>query len=198
MANDPFEGMNGGFATGLQGFIAAAADAGFQIGIGSGYRSPERQAQLWQAALAKYGDPEIADNWVARPGKSNHGKGIAADLQFGNAGARQWAHANAARYGLHFPMSWEPWHIEPTGSAAFSERGAYTVPPNGQTHPQDMAPDPHDIGTQFGNMLAMIQGGMQPMGTEAMEAPTTTDAPTIDEETPDVANLAGIDEQMGV
>src|SRR5437763_3465386 len=38
----------------------------------SGYRSVEEQAWLWEGALAKYGDPEVACLWVARPGTSAH------------------------------------------------------------------------------------------------------------------------------
>src|SRR5690606_34092681 len=34
---------------------------------------------------------------------------------------RDWVHQNAANYGLRFPMSWEPWHIEPA-------RGTTVVP----------------------------------------------------------------------
>lgn len=103
-------GLNPSFETALNQLIA---DSNGKISISSGYRSPERQAQLWEEALQKYGDPEIADNWVARPGKSNHGRGIAADLRFADDAVRNWAHKNAVKYGLHFPMSWENWHIEP-------------------------------------------------------------------------------------
>lgn len=189
---DPYQGMNGDYAGRLRQFIAAAGEAGFSIGIGSGYRSVEHQQRLWDAALKKYGDPEIADNWVARPGHSNHNKGIAADLSFGNDGARTWAHTNAARFGLQFPMEWEPWHIEPLGAARFGDRGAYTTPPPGQTHPGDVVDDPHDIGTQMGNMLAMLSGGGQISGTEMMDTPTPTPAPTIDDSTPDTAGLGEV------
>lgn len=104
------EGLAPGFSSALQRLIAAAPG---RITISSGYRSPERQQQLWDQALAKYGDPEVADNWVARPGKSNHNHGIAADLGFENDEVRSWVHANAGKFGLHFPMGHEPWHIEP-------------------------------------------------------------------------------------
>lgn len=164
-----YDGMNGEFTSRLQAMQNAARAAGFDVSITSGYRSPERQQQLWDAALKKYGDPEIADNWVARPGKSNHGKGIAADLGFSNAAARQWAHANAARFGLHFPMEWEPWHVEPVGIQASSDPGAYTTPPAGYGNPTDLVADPHDLGTQFQNFLgSMTLGDM--MGAEIVAA----------------------------
>lgn len=88
------------------------AESGGKITLSSGRRSPERQQQLWDEALRKYGDPEIADNWVARPGTSRHERGEAGDLQFADDATRQWAHQNAARFGLTFPMAHEPWHIE--------------------------------------------------------------------------------------
>lgn len=103
-------GMNPALEKALSQMMAAS---GGQVSIGSGYRSVQEQQELWEAALEKYGDPEIADNWVARPGTSNHGRGTAADLRFTNDAARQWAHENAARFGLYFPMDHEPWHIEP-------------------------------------------------------------------------------------
>lgn len=89
------------------------AESGGRVSVGSGRRTPERQQQLWDEALAKYGDPEIADNWVARPGTSNHERGTAADLRYADDAAREWAHQNAPRFGLTFPMGHEPWHIEP-------------------------------------------------------------------------------------
>jgi LAS superfamily LD-carboxypeptidase LdcB len=111
-------GLQPDFAGKLGQFLAAAEQAGAPIKIMSGYRSPERQAQLFQAAVAKYGSPEAARKWVAPPGKSNHGRGIAVDLQYSSGQARGWAHQNAAKFGLYFRMSHEPWHIEPQGGAS--------------------------------------------------------------------------------
>lgn len=108
-------------------FAAAPADVQPYLKIFSGYRSPERQAQLYAAALQKYGSPEAARKWVAPPGKSEHNKGFAADLAFDGAGttaklspagqaAMQWAHANASKFGLVFPLGNEPWHVEAAGA----------------------------------------------------------------------------------
>lgn len=115
------QGLNSDFSTNLTAFINAAKADGIDLGIGSGFRSVEKQKQLWEQALKKYGSPEKARKWVAPPGKSNHNKGIAVDLSSSgvflgknkNTKATQWAHANAEKYGLHFRMGWEPWHIEP-------------------------------------------------------------------------------------
>lgn len=105
-------GFNKNFHSALEKLIAAS---GGKLSIKSGYRSPERQAQLWADALKKYGNAETARKWVAPPGKSNHNRGLAADLGFSDSAAINWAHQNAAKYGLIFPLSNENWHIEPIG-----------------------------------------------------------------------------------
>jgi D-alanyl-D-alanine dipeptidase len=76
----------------------------------SGFRTYSQQARLWADALERYGDPEIADDWVARPGTSNHEAGVAVDL----AGDVALAARLVAQLGLplHRPMSHEPWHFE--------------------------------------------------------------------------------------
>lgn len=99
-------GFTSDFASRLAALIQAS---GGRLRINSGYRSPKYQAKLYAAALKKYGSEHEARRWVAPPGKSNHGKGFAADI----GGDLEWAHANAARFGLAFPMAWENWHIEP-------------------------------------------------------------------------------------
>ena len=82
-----------------------------------------KQAWLWQGALAKYGDPEIACLWVARPGTSAHQSGRAIDCHLGDPieseyadGMRthptyRWLVTHAARFGF-FTYDLEPWHWE--------------------------------------------------------------------------------------
>lgn len=101
-------GFDPAFESKLMALVAAS---GGRLKIKSGYRSTARQSALWNAALAEYGSAAKARKWVAPPGKSNHEKGQAADL----GGDLKWAHANAARFGLHFPMKHEAWHVEPVG-----------------------------------------------------------------------------------
>lgn len=93
------------------------------LGILSGYRSVERQRELWNEALRRYGSPEAARRWVAPPGSSQHNHGNAADLTWNGqslaqapAWVVQWLHANAEAYGLTFPLSNENWHIELIGA----------------------------------------------------------------------------------
>lgn len=103
------KGLNPEFMSRLNKMLAEAPG---KVKLNSGYRSAERQAKLYQDAIKKYGSEKAARKWVAPPGKSNHGRGIAYDLGFADNNTRQWFHQNAAKYGLKFPMSHEPWHIE--------------------------------------------------------------------------------------
>ena len=89
----------------------------------SGYRTVEEQAWLWQGALAKYGDPEVACLWVARPGTSAHQSGRAVDCHLGDpieseyahvmrdTAAYRWLVAHAELFGF-YPYEVEPWHWE--------------------------------------------------------------------------------------
>lgn len=93
----------------------------------SAFRSNDRQAELFAAAVKKYGSEAKARKWVAPPGKSNHGPrvdgcGTAVDLGLPGlkAVSGQWppeleAKVNAicTRHGLRSPMEWEDWHFEP-------------------------------------------------------------------------------------
>jgi len=110
--DDTHLNFNQGFGTSLAPFLSAAGEAGHNIQINSGFRSPEHQGRLYDAALKKYGSETAARKWVAPPGKSQHNHGGAADLQFGSDEARTWAHNNALDFGLNFRMDYEPWHIE--------------------------------------------------------------------------------------
>lgn len=121
---DHVDNLNEGFATNL---LAMFEDAppGIREGlqIGSGYRSADRQAELFAEAVRKYGSEAEARKWVAPPGKSQHNHGQAVDIWYNGqrldkapAEVREWVHANASAYGLRFPMSWESWHIEPAGA----------------------------------------------------------------------------------
>lgn len=102
------------FAQKLNALVGAS---GGRVTIGNSYRSTATQQKLWDAALKKYGSPGAARKWVAPPGKSNHQAGVAADLR----GDVKWAAANAARFGLWFPMGHEPWHVELAGSRSGKE-----------------------------------------------------------------------------
>lgn len=93
---------------------AAAAAAGFEIGITSGYRTPAEQISLRR----RNGCPDVWSSPAssctvptAIPGQSNHNHGLAIDIS-GSAEAKAWVGANAARFGLHLPVPGEDWHLE--------------------------------------------------------------------------------------
>ena len=106
-------GLNRNFASSMRDMLLdMPEDLRGQVRITSAARTRERQTELWNDAIAKYGSEAAASRWVARPGGTTHETGVAADLQASPA-ARRWMHSNASRFGLHFPLAHEPWHLEP-------------------------------------------------------------------------------------
>lgn len=130
--------LDNSFADNLAALIQdAPAHIREGLGLGSAYRSNERQKELFENSdktgrmVAFPAGYEKPDGSIARG--SNHLHGRAVDLTYNGARldrapkeVRDWVHQNAANYGLRFPMSWEPWHIEPSGGAA---GGGTTVVP---------------------------------------------------------------------
>ena len=141
-----FQDLDPAFAASLQQLIAANNG----ITPFSGFRSIERQRQLWEAS-------DKSGRMVARPGRSQHNFGRAVDLRYADDAARQFAHANAAKYGLSFPMSYEPWHVEPIG--ARSGRRASAPQDRGSDTPQTdiLTPPPINKGNPLGAM-AFVPG----------------------------------------
>lgn len=103
--------------TGLHPQLRSRLEAMFaanpKLRLNSGYRSPAHQQRLWNEAVKKYGSPEAARKWVAPPGKSNHNKGLAADI--GPSSEYDWLKRNAPKFGLD-PYAPEPWHWELSGT----------------------------------------------------------------------------------
>jgi hypothetical protein len=88
--------------------------SGGRVYVTSGYRPPQRQAELWGAALIRYGAPEIADDWVARPNASMHTRGLAVDL--GGDIDLAVKIIEELDLPLYRPLPHEPWHFELVGS----------------------------------------------------------------------------------
>lgn len=158
---DSFTGMKPEFRSALeQLFTAAPADLGLQVG--SGYRSIERQRQLWEAS-------DKSGRMVARPGGSRHNHGDAADLSAAglrldkaSPAARQWVHDNAAQYGLTFPMSWEPWHVELVGArggkgVAVRPAGTSTAALSATPIAQQMTPNAGPAPAVLGDLVGQNQ-----------------------------------------
>jgi secretion/DNA translocation related TadE-like protein len=96
------EGLQPWFASRL----ACLFDRVAGLWIVSGYRTREEQARLHREK------PELA----APPGRSMHERGLAADLGYPSPRSRLTAHGAAAGCGLRFPVSYEPWHVEPAAA----------------------------------------------------------------------------------
>lgn len=116
---DAIANLDANFATNLAALIEDAPP-GIKEGLGltSGYRSTEKQAEL-------FANSDGSGRMVARPGHSSHEHGMAVDLTYNGKTIKpgdvpqeviDYLHGNAAAYGLNFRMSWEPWHVEPTGA----------------------------------------------------------------------------------
>lgn len=158
---DSFTGMQDPFQQALARMLQDAP-AEVQIGITSGYRSPEVQQRLWEEALAKYGSEAEARKWVAPPGKSQHNHGNAADLKFMSPAAQEWVHANAERYGLAFPLSNEAWHVELAGA-----RG----------QPTAAAAPAQAAGNALGGANALTAAGLSPTNALASTGLSTREPP---------------------
>lgn len=133
----------------------------------SGYRPPEYQAVLFADAVAKYGSEQAARRWVAPPGGSNHQRRQAADLGWSDLAGKTWAHANCARYGLLFPMSWEDWHIEAadkTGAVAADPNPRPPAPPAAQ---EDIVASLKDLQTAVDGAARTIMGQDDAHGGDA-------------------------------
>lgn len=121
-------------ARAMRALVDAATAAGFQVRATGTYRSYERQVALFKARYTT--DPLPGRPWkvwegqrwyqrprtaqAARPGTSNHGLGLSADLaeeldgdpQPESISARfsRWLVKNAGTYGFIAEVPGEPWH----------------------------------------------------------------------------------------
>ena len=119
----------------LVDMFTAASNAGYQLMIGSGYRSAAQQKIYLDSAIASVGF-EAANNSIALPGQSEHQTGLAADIStvsrncyldtcFADTSDGQWLVNNSYKYGfiLRYPSGkesitgyqYEPWHFRYVG-----------------------------------------------------------------------------------
>lgn len=103
----------------------------------SGYRSFSRQKEIYEKRLAEAGAAH-ADQYIARPGESEHQSGLALDLScpaarleleeaFAATREGRWLAAYAPMFGfiIRYPKgkeritgyAWEPWHIRYVGKS---------------------------------------------------------------------------------
>jgi D-alanyl-D-alanine carboxypeptidase len=122
----------------LNEMAAAARLDGITLVVSSAYRSYDYQEGVYNRIVREMGQ-EAADRESARPGRSQHQTGLAADFgsiddSFAVTAAGRWMTANASRFGwsLSFPdgyeavtgYRWESWHFRYVGRdlATFIDR----------------------------------------------------------------------------
>lgn len=119
----------------LRQMFADAKAAGYELMIGSGFRSSQQQAAIYNNYVRMRGQAG-ADKVSARPGTSEHQLGLAVDIAytdrncylktcFAETGAGKWLAANAHQHGfiLRYPRGkeeitgyqFEPWHFRYVG-----------------------------------------------------------------------------------
>lgn len=94
----------------LQAATLDAAAAGIELKVNSGWRSPDEQNTLLEAAVAEYGSQAEAVRWVATAETSAHVSGEAVDV--GQMDAVAWLSEHGAAYGLCQIYGNESWHFE--------------------------------------------------------------------------------------
>lgn len=92
-------------------FAALEAAYGSPIGVTDSYRTYDAQVDLARRK-GLYSQGGLA----ARPGTSNHGWGLALDLDL-SSGELAWMRGNAGRFGFS-TIPREPWHWELSGAVA--------------------------------------------------------------------------------
>lgn len=107
----------------------AAASEGVKLWIQSGYRSYDRQKELYEQSINSP-DANVTDSLIARPGYSEHQTGLSMDINsvtklMGEWKEGIWLRDNCYKYGfiIRYPedkeeftgYSYEPWHIRFVG-----------------------------------------------------------------------------------
>jgi zinc D-Ala-D-Ala carboxypeptidase len=120
----------------LVAMVNEAKTQGYDLMVGSGFRSKELQSVYYNSILRASGQA-VADKQSALPGKSEHQTGLALDIAytdmgncyieicFGSTPAGKWIAANSYKYGfiVRYPedkteitqYQYEPWHIRYVG-----------------------------------------------------------------------------------
>lgn len=122
-------GLTAEMNSALNKMFAAAASAGYNLYVRSGYRSYSRQNTLYNNYCKRDGKA-AADTYSARPGHSEHQTGLAADINsletsWGKTPEGKWLAANCYKYGfiIRYPAGkedktgyqYEPWHVRYLG-----------------------------------------------------------------------------------
>ena len=130
-------------------YAACLEETGYQLISVSGYRSYSKQEKLYKAKLQRVnGKKELAEEYVAPPGASEHHLGLAMDIgqqskptlneKFAETEGGIWARENCWRFGfiLRYGEEWEditgykyePWHFRYVGKDLAKEIHDANVP----------------------------------------------------------------------
>ena len=110
--------------------IDSAGAAGYDLYVGSGFRSQAYQQEIFRAQIGRFGSAELAERYSARPGHSQHQLGTTIDFTstfrgFRGSDAAQWLELHAHEFGFILPYTEasrtctgyidEPWHARWVG-----------------------------------------------------------------------------------
>ena len=130
-------------------YAACLEETGYQLISVSSYRSYSKQEKLYRAKLQRVGGKkELAEEYVAPPGASEHHLGLAMDIgqqskptlneKFAETEGGIWARENCWRFGfiLRYGEDWEditgykyePWHFRYVGKDLAKEIHDANVP----------------------------------------------------------------------
>lgn len=149
-------------------YAACQAEGGLTLTSISGYRSYSKQSTIYSNKLERVGGSKAkADEYVARPGTSEHQLGLAMDVgqkgksnlsaAFAKTGGGKWIRENCWKYGfiLRYDEGWEdvtgyqyePWHIRYVGKEAAKA-----------IHENEMPLEDYLLLLRESSMLEMISG----------------------------------------
>ena len=139
--NDPKRLMDSRAVPNFEALMKAAWKDNVKLYAQSGYRSYDRQAELYNYYKRTYGE-KYASRISAKPGTSEHQTGLAMDVtspsvgydlveKFANTKEGKWVAKNAHKYGfiIRYPKgkenetgyAYEPWHLRYVGKDAAKE-----------------------------------------------------------------------------
>ena len=193
--------------------MAAAfkAETGKTLLVTSGYRSNEKQKELWDQKLAQTGgDAKAARKWVAEPAPplgngrgSAHMSGLALDINSKGAGGINQLAGPATnptgwleKFGLTRPVKHEDWHVQASGAKV-------TTPDNPDNPGKPIAvPDktgkPVDVATGKNETIGPAAGVAGVAGAAAgMAAASSSGASNPEKSTPDDSSLSTPDGEGG-
>ncbi|WP_158886762.1 D-alanyl-D-alanine carboxypeptidase family protein [Amycolatopsis anabasis] len=109
-ADEPPNGLRPDVAEAFTRLRAAAGAQQITLCVMDGKRSEYQQQKEFDDAVRRFGTPELAAKYVLPPGKSNHVKGIAVDIQ--PIASAAWVERNGRALGWCRRYQNETWHFE--------------------------------------------------------------------------------------